>query len=358
MQILNKITGVFLIFAVSISSNIALGQTAVISPSLEKIQTLKPNSDSLVSIVIFASDNNLRDRVNKAASAKGLSAGARHTAVIENLITAKDDCLANIKAEVSRVYPQAQFREFWIAPAVATKIPLSSLAQIQNLASVHSIIEDAGIEYIPPVEIPTTLSKAQSISNHLAALNIPTIWRRGLKGRGRLVCSFDTGVEEAHPALKSKWRGNHAIHSAAWFAPNLTDSLPIDKVGHGTHTMGIMVGSTPQDSFGVAPDADWISAAVIDQGQTLNRTISDILAAFQWAVDPDGDPSTDSDVPDVILNSWGIPGTAVPPCDETFNTVIDNVEAAGIVTIFAAGNEGPDANVASSSGRSRHHSFE
>jgi len=68
----------------------------------------------------------------------------------------------------------------------------------------------------------------------------------------------------------------------------------------------------------------------------------DILAAFQWAIDPDGNSATVTDMPDVILNSWGIPTSIMTPCDETFYQVIDNVEAAGIVTVFAAGNEGPD----------------
>jgi hypothetical protein len=81
---------------------------------------------------------------------------------------------------------------------------------------------------------------------------------------------------------------------------------------------------------------------VIDQGRPLGATISDILDAFEWALDPDGDPNTTDDVPDVILNSWGIPEGLFAPCDETFHIVTDNVEAAGIVTIFAAGNEGPD----------------
>ena len=54
------------------------------------------------------------------------------------------------------------------------------------------------------------------------------------------------------------------------------------------------------------------------------------------------DANTTSDVPDVILNSWGVPRGLFIPCSQTFWEVIDNVEAAGIVTVFAAGNEGPN----------------
>ena len=173
-------------------------------------------------------------------------------------------------------------------------------------------------------------------------LNIPSLWSRGITGKGRLICSFDTGVEVGHPALDIKWRGHGTSLSTAWFSNVAPDSPPTDKVGHGTHTMGLMVGSDGADTIGVAFDAQWITAGVIDQGQPLPSTISDILAAFQWVLNPDGDVNTTSDVPDVILNSWGVPRGLFTPCSETFWEVIDNVEAAGIVTIFAAGNEGPN----------------
>lgn len=175
----------------------------------------------------------------------------------------------------------------------------------------------------------------------LKLLNVPYLWNKGYNGKGRLVCSFDTGVEKDHPALSSKWRGNHAPASSAWFSNATTNTIPIDRSGHGTHTMGIMVGASVTDTFGVAPGAEWITAGVIDQGRSLSATISDILQAFEWTLNPDGDTSTTDDVPDVISNSWGIRKGLFAPCDETFNVVIDNVEAAGIVVVFAAGNEGP-----------------
>ena len=107
--------------------------------------------------------------------------------------------------------------------------------------------------------------------------------------------------------------------------------------------MGIMAGISEDDTIGVAFGADWIAAAVIDQGASISQTIADILSAFEWAVDPDENPETVDDVPDVINNSWGIPPGYKPACDQTFWNAIDNVENAGVVVIFAAGNEGPDS---------------
>jgi hypothetical protein len=58
-------------------------------------------------------------------------------------------------------------------------------------------------------------------------------------------------------------------------------------------------------------------------------------------IDPDGDPETNWDVPDVCSNSWRlVTSHGYPPCDETFWTYLDACEAAGIVILFSAGNEG------------------
>ena len=235
-----------------------------------------------------------------------------------------------------------EFKTFWITNSiflVATK------AEIQKLASrgdVETIYEDYPISLVDPVSVEKSSNNQAEKERCFSAIGVREVWNMGYNGEGRLVCNFDTGVDGDHPALFSNWRGNNEGQvSASWFDPYGSD-FPKDKKGHGTHTMGIMAGISEEDTIGVAFGAQWISAAVIDQGVGISQTISDILTAFEWAIDPDGNPETIDDVPDVISNSWGIPPGYKPPCDQTFWTAIDNVENAGVVVIFAAGNEGPD----------------
>ncbi len=67
-----------------------------------------------------------------------------------------------------------------------------------------------------------------------------------------------------------------------------------------------------------------------------------VMAAFEWFADPDGNPATQDDVPDVLHNSWGVQaGGPYVACDSRWWSVIDNCEAAGVVVTFSAGNEGP-----------------
>ena len=236
-----------------------------------------------------------------------------------------------------------QFRSFWITNAVLVTATREEIEKIASRLDVEAVYENYPITLVDPVSIEKSSGNIAERERYLSAVGAREAWKMGYTGAGRLVCSLDTGVDGHHPALFSSWRGNNGGEaSACWFDPYGSD-FPKDDKGHGTHCMGIMAGKTESDTFGVAFDAQWISAAVIDRGASISQTIADILSAFQWAADPDGDPATLDDVPDVINNSWGVPSGFKPPCDQTFWNAIDNVENAGIVVIFAAGNEGPNA---------------
>ncbi|MBD3297959.1 MAG: S8 family serine peptidase, partial [candidate division Zixibacteria bacterium] len=232
-------------------------------------------------------------------------------------------------------------RRFWIANLVQVQTTAAGLVQLAESADIVAITDNATIDLIEPVALGET-SVADATMANLEAVGANAAWADGWTGKGRLVASIDTGVEGDHPALQNRWRGIHGDTSAAWLDP-FNAPAPMDNNGHGTHVMGVMVGRTDTDTIGVAPDAEWINAAVIDRGNSLSTTIADILDALQWIVDPDGNPATTDDVPDVVCNSWGISQQIINPCDPVFFDAIDNVEAMGIVCVFAAGNEGPNS---------------
>ena len=117
-------------------------------------------------------------------------------------------------------------------------------------------------------------------------------------------------------------------------------SQPYDKTGHGTGTMALMVGGDATGSaIGMAPGAQWIAAKIFnDAGQA---STSAIHMAFQWMLDPDGDPYT-ADSPHVVNNSWGYPDL-LDLCYVEFQYDIQALETAGIAVVFSAGNSGPNS---------------
>jgi hypothetical protein len=298
------------------------------------------DENGLVPVLILMDDEGSRRQVAEVASARNLSRSNRIKSVTSRLQSFRSHGAVQVEAFLND-RAGSEIKKFWIVPAYSATLSQDDIDALSIMDGVANIVPDVSMVAFEPVDSRDVPQAAAAANAHLTMIRVPEVWAQGLTGKGRLVCSFDTGVEQAHPALMSKWRGNHASLSSSWFSTFTPNALPTDRTGHGTHTTGVMVGSTPADTFGVAPDAEWIAAGVIDQGRNLSGTFSDILAAYQWALNPDGDPNTTDDVPDVINNSWGVPKGVLPVCDKTFWQAIDNVEAAGIVAIFAAGNEGP-----------------
>ncbi len=333
------------VFAMALSlPSISFG--ALISSSVDSARADLDSGSTIELLLSFENDlditalkmDNLRRKMSRQEN---------YRLVMERLESGRKELEGSISNKLQTLQKAGEissFRFFTSSKTVLVSAQSSAIDQLKLLPGVRLISLNHRISLIEPVdEIPSLVYAKPTVDNAaFNAIGVSSLWNLGLTGRGRLICSFDTGVDGAHPALSRKWRGNNGGSvSASWFAPR-GDSLPYDNIGHGSHTMGVMIGSTTDDTIGLAPDAEWISAAVIDQGASFSATLSDILSAFDWALNPDGDLNTFNDVPDVICNSWGVPAGILGSCDNTFWTAIDNVEAAGIFTVFAAGNEGPN----------------
>ncbi|MBI3872317.1 MAG: S8 family serine peptidase [candidate division Zixibacteria bacterium] len=318
----------------------ALGarQQAILSPSLiESFATATADTlyDALISL---ASDQQVPSQI--ASSSVRLA--SRHTQVGNFLRAAAAGDQDHLTAALSRLPAGSAtiVRRFWITNAVQIRADRAALLALAERSDVQRITEDFPVELFQPVSIADAVATATGAQANLQTVGVRALWAKGLTGQGRLVASIDTGVESAHPALHDRWRGVHGDTAASLFDP-LGSTVPIDNNGHGTHVMGIMVGRDGADTIGLAPDAEWINASVVDRGRSLSATFADILAALQWVADPDGDPATTNDVPDVVCNSWGVSQTIINPCDDIFFDAIDHVESMGVVCVFAAGNEGP-----------------
>lgn len=177
-----------------------------------------------------------------------------------------------------------------------------------------------------------------SSTDNLVEWNIKTVkadelWSLGIKGQNVVIASLDTGVDITHPDLITKFRGGNN----SWFDPYGRHLEPFDINGHGTQTLGVIVGGDSSGRhIGIAPDAKWIAAKIFDDNGLA--TYSAIHEAFGWLLDPDNDPNTD-DVPDIVNNSWGF--IEANNCNNEFEEDINILRSSGISVIFSAGNSGP-----------------
>ena len=176
------------------------------------------------------------------------------------------------------------------------------------------------------------------------------VWQElGVRGEGIVIGSIDTGVRYTHEALTRQYRGwlgnGRFIHHYNWFDPN-GETTPFDNNGHGTHTVGTMLGDDGGDyQIGVAPRATWIAAK-----GCANDWCSDIDLALsgQWMLAPtrlDGSQPDPARRPHIINNSWG-----ANAWDPFYQAIVSAWRAAGIYPVFSIGNAGPGCGTAGSPG--------
>jgi subtilisin family serine protease len=203
----------------------------------------------------------------------------------------------------------------------------------------------------PHQEGEFTQNTPSAVEWNISKVGAPQVWEAGYTGNGVVIGGQDTGYDWEHPALKSQYRGwngtsaNHnynwldAIHSGNEICES--DSLePCDDHGHGTHTMGTMVGDDGTgEQIGMAPGARWIGCRNMDQGVGTPATYSE---CFEWFIAPtklNGENPNPELAPDVINNSWYCPPDEGCNWDSLL-PVVNNTRAAGIVVVVSAGNSG------------------
>lgn len=176
-----------------------------------------------------------------------------------------------------------------------------------------------------------------TLADSVPLIGAPTLWAmtdpsgRPVRGAGIRVAIIDTGVDYTHPDLGGCFGSGCRVVAGYDFVNNDTD--PRDDNGHGTHVAGIVAASGTVT--GVAPEATLYALKVLDaEGSGWT---SDVIAALEWAVDPDQDPAT-GDGAQVVNLSLGGPGNPDDPVSQAVDAAVD----AGVVVAVAAGNTGDE----------------
>ncbi|MFF4113653.1 S8 family peptidase [Streptomyces sp. NPDC001714] len=174
-------------------------------------------------------------------------------------------------------------------------------------------------------------AKAEELGGGVAQIGAPAAWAAGYDGKGVKVAVLDTGVDTSHPDLAS------AVTAAKDFSgTGSTD----DMAGHGTHVAATVAGSGARSGGrykGVAPSAKILNAKVLnDDGE---GTDSSVIAGLEWAA------GQGAKVANLSLGQADTPGE--DPVEAAVNALS---KSTGMLTVAAAGNEGPEAGTVGSPG--------
>ena len=323
-----------------------------IDPSFEEKLDLIDWDEMVSSIVMIPEQVDLEALDNELILA-GATRKERHKRVVLALREMTQRTQGDIRSflgEAMRNGEVREFRPFWVTNAIAVRATKGFISELSNRTDVGIIYEDLVTPTDETYEIKDVTRRIPRVLTNVepgvTSINADSLWRMGVTGDGILVCSLDSGVDGSHPALIDRWRGAEpgVLPQEAWFDPYNNTTFPEDNDGHGTAAMGCMAGvdHSSGDTIGVAIAAKWIAAKVYDGS---NKSSSALYQALEWAIDPDGNPATINDVPDVINNSWGDMST---DCSTQFWSSIDANLVAGIVMVFSVGNRGPESQTIAS----------
>jgi serine protease AprX len=257
---------------------------------------------------------------------------------------------------------------------------IGALAVTAPRSAVDTLLADGTIESARP-ERRLQLHLAESvkyIGADRALLDAPakvktrtgSVVRPSVDGTGSTVAVLDTGIADVHPDLLGQVT-THRNFELAYAAEMLLDAEGLDAfalatgdtartddIGHGTHVAGIVAGNgtgaqkRSNANQGVAPGAQLVDLRIAagpvqglvdDAGWERNA-----IAAFDWLLRHADDEEFGKNGIGVNTNSWGLTGTDVvfgAPDFDPLAEIIAEVDKAGMVTVFSAGNDGAGDDV-------------
>ncbi|HQE93050.1 MAG TPA: S8 family serine peptidase [Anaerolineae bacterium] len=326
-------------FLKPVGTTTSLAAPTIAAPLVEPavLRALETHPDTPLRVIVTLRPAEMSAVVPTTPTAEAVN-GASRVALVEALqddFAAALEPVARLLAEAYRQDEVLARRDLWIIRATALTARPALVRRLMASPAVAEIRLDHYEPYIPP-EQPGGVKSTEVTTPPwgLTQIHAPEVWGTlGISGTGAVVAVMDTGVDLLHPALSGNYRGNlgHGLfeHTYSWFDAVNNGVYPYDDYGHGTHVAGTAVGA---ENIGVAPGARWIGVKVLSgEGYGYDSWIH---AGFQWLLAPGGDPTM---TPDVVNNSWA----STLSSQTTFAADIALLQAAGILPLFAAGNEGP-----------------
>lgn len=255
--------------------------------------------------------------------------------VVNMLQSATDKSQQRVQAYLDST--GVEYQSFWINNTIlVNSSDQTTFNGLLNFVEIDALRARRRPQLIDPIEnVAAPLNMLAAAQGNIAHVGADQVWALGYDGSGIVVANIDTGVRYTHEALLAAYRGNLGDgtfdHNYNWWDPALggSDPEPNDWHGHGSHTMGTILGS---GGIGMAPGAQWMAC------QAFEGNDSELLECGQFLLAPwdlNGQNPDPARRPHIINNSWG-------DCSQYLDTwylgMVESWVAAGIYPVFSNGN--------------------
>jgi len=244
-----------------------------------------------------------------------------------------------------RAYLDAQgadYEAFWIDNIISVKQPgNAAINTLMTFPEIESLKAHRTLGIIEPEIVALPDEAVNAIEPNISHVGAPDAWALGINGAGVVVASIDTGVRYTHQALVNHYRGNlgggNFNHNYNWWDPyGDHPTSPADDNGHGSHTMGTMIGDDGgANQIGMAPGAKWMACRGCNTSTCSDTALLSCAQFMAAPTDLTGANTNPTMRPNAVNNSWG---DCAQSYDSWYQGVVDAWHAAGIYPVFSNGN--------------------
>jgi subtilisin family serine protease len=310
---------------------------------------IRPDSGGEAEFFLF-----LAEQADLAPASSFATKGERGRFVFETLREVARRTQTGILADLDAA--GLPHRAYWAANMIWVRSSAPELEALARRGDVARVLANPRLDREEPFRggDSGSASGAVGIEWNIAHVGAPDVWDQGVTGQGAVIGGVDSGYDWDHPALKGHyrgWNGTTADHDYNWHdavhefgqACGNDSPEPCDEDGHGTHTMGTMVGDDGAgNQIGMAPGAQWIGCRCWNP--VLGTNVQYVTECLQWMLAPTdlgGENPDPGLAPDVVNNSWICEPDEGCVTPDALLAVVESLRAAGIVVVAGAGNDGP-----------------
>jgi subtilisin family serine protease len=264
----------------------------------------------------------------------------KRTQVFSKLVSLADQTQQNLRSGLTA--RGVAYTPYYLVNGIETDGGVFTRSWLQGQPEVDRILQSPVLRPLhqqPPTGTGDLSEPPASPAWNITMIGADKVWNElHVTGKGILIGQSDSGVDGKHVQLSDSYRGAGSGDAYNWLDPWNHTASPTDVGGHGTATLGLIVGK----DIGIAPDAQWY--ACVNLARNLGNPahyldcMQFMLAPYPQGKDPfkQGDPAMGAMV---LNNSWGCP--TVEGCDaNVFLPAVNALDAAGIFVSSAAGNTG------------------